>query len=285
MQYYPTGSLTKGSLALVRMYDSLPDGTLKAFITEHCAYLHTPLTGDTPVHRSLIYGPVVKASPTAAVLGDFTGVAEGTITTKGGVYTFVRQDDPMGYPSYAGKSSNVHSRHKVHCRALARGFVKKAYNHPFYADVGESNAGSFKGYSFITVFEVDNYRDQYLNAYPEAELSHQEASILGYYTDQLLLSVEQAYSVEARPLYFKGLDITVKHANWQPGYNPNTMALPTRWTFKDGSTRDGYSPAINQAVSTLGRNTGFIKRYANCHVTQWVETQVGLVSITVDGLP
>lgn len=281
IQYYQTVALQKGRLALIRMYDHLTDGPVKSFIDQHCAFLHEPLVGDTPVLRAMIHPPIVKADPSTIVLGS-TITTTPRATLNGAVYT-IMEPGASEYVTYGGMTSSLQGRSFIHFNAMTSSVTKGEGSHPLYQMVLDHYGGHLTGFTLTTLFELEPYMTQY-TALHHTRLTPLETHVLRCYTDQYLLSVEQAYLWEACPTSQQpGLQVTVPYVNWVDGYVPNLRSNPVYWVDTDGV--HGSRPSTRQAELALSINQDTLRYNANCNTPVWLDSAVGKVTITMDNVP
>ncbi len=134
MPWAPTQSLQKGIDGLIRMYQHLPDGTIKSFIDEHCQFLLSPLEGSTPILKESLLIDNLNTDPNTVVLGNtlsksYTNALKG----KSGVYVFFETHETG--PSQYGSCIDFNSRLELHYHDC-RGSQPK----PFY-EYARSNGG------------------------------------------------------------------------------------------------------------------------------------------------
>jgi hypothetical protein len=265
--WHNTHSLSKGSQALNRMYDSLSEGDpLKVFLTKHCLHLLKPLQGHTGIPTNLANPTVLQKLPnTVRLMPKFTPSQIADLSGTVGIYVLYL--DLAEVVTQCGSSVSFLNRMSGHYRSAAnKEFIFKDNDTQDFTWTPVKYSPSY-----TMLFNMDN------------TMTAEQEVILDAFTEQEVRSLEQAYSTWAKPTNYKGIAVSTSFNNWKPGdTHSKSEGKRITWITMDG--QEFTRASMSAGAIELGYSLLYLKNLVRSGKPFVNSDKYGMVMITIDNI-
>jgi hypothetical protein len=265
--WHNTTSLSKGIIALNRMYNSLKDNdSLKLFLDKHCLHLLKPLKEYTSIPTNYSKPKVLINLPNTVNLEpNFTASQFKGLSQTVGIYVFY----------FEGQDS------VVQCGSTIR-FLNRITNH--YREAVKGNFifknNKIQDYYWTPVA----YTPDYVTLFNENNtMSAEQENILLAFIEQEVRSLEQAYTSYAKPTNYKGIAVSTSYNNWEVGdKHAKSEGKRVQWVIENGTVYTRFS--MSAAVQELGYTLTYLKKVARSQDPILITDKYGPVKLSVENL-